>query len=126
MLHQDTANQSTSMNYVSVIKSGHHHDFETDSLLDEGLASQISDEHIRNFAIMLMKERLSIGNNMNRSDTFNTALGMAFSAKNDPDEKVEEESEIEESGQEESDDEKNKRTHHHHEHPLEVERHIKK
>lgn len=126
IMRQETSNRSNSLNYVSVIKSGLHHDLETDSLLDEGLASQITDEQIRNFAIMLMRERLSIENGFNRSDTFNTSLGMAFSALNDSDEKPEEGSQSEGSDKDDSDDEKNKKAHHHHEHPLETERHIKK
>ena len=32
---------------------------------------------------MLMRDRLNIGNNLNRADSFDTAMGMAFSVKND-------------------------------------------
>ena len=77
----DPTTHSNSLNYVSVIKSGQYGDGDVDSLLDEGLHAQISEEQIRNFAIMLMRDRLNIGNSLNRADSFNTAMGMAFSVK---------------------------------------------
>jgi hypothetical protein len=32
---------------------------------------------------MLMRERLNIKNSLNRANSFNTAMGMAFSVKNE-------------------------------------------
>jgi hypothetical protein len=83
MVMPDPTTHSNSLNYISVIKSGQYNDGDTDSLLDEGLSSHITEEQIRNFAILLMKDRLNIGNSLNRANSFNTAMGMAFSVKAD-------------------------------------------
>ena len=77
---------------------------------------------------MLMKDRLSIGKNFHRANSFNTAMGMAFSVINDNmDEKKAEETESEKSGSDtdEQDDKKGgKHAHHQIEQALEAERQI--
>jgi hypothetical protein len=76
---------------------------------------------------MLMRQRLNIGNKLNRQNSFNTSMGMAFSMKNeDPDGKQDDSSSSDQSGSDSDNNDKKgkKQKHHHQEHPLEAERYI--